>query len=237
MTRTAVSSGQAWDTWYGRHGRRVIATRHWRDDAQFRASGQHDLQYLLNSFGVPAGGSVHEIGCGPGRLTVQLATVYDHITANDVSSLALADCARHLADDARPDSATGGPAAGPQTQLLHGGADSLHSLPAGAYDAVLSIVTLQHISDRDEVVEYFRQSVRLLRPGGVALLQLARATSLRACHDVVADWGRRLSGMPRGRHWRGCTLGDPEILGLAAELGVSASLRHDRWMTWVRLQA
>lgn len=232
MAGTGPSSDEnaraAWRRWYRDHGRQVISTRVWKDLDAFRESGRRDLEFLVDRFGLPAGGRVHEIGCGPGRLTQHLVARFDQVTANDICDEAAADCRTLL---------------GPDVEVSVGGAGTLASRPSGSYDAVVSIATLQHVGDCDEVIAYVKHAARMLKPEGVALLQLSDLTNRRAWQDGAVDALRRVAMVfrgpsrpaPRGRYWRGCRPDDWSLLAAARSAGAAASLQGDGLRTWLRI--
>jgi SAM-dependent methyltransferase len=209
------------------HGRRVISTRDWRSADAFWRSGLRDLEYLLARFGLPSGGSVHEIGCGPGRLLQHLQRRYEVVTANDICEPALEDC-RAVVE--------------PWVRLILGGPDSLEGLTGHSYDSVVSVATLQHVSDPSEVLAYVAQAARLLKTDGVAVLQLASASSRRRVQDWVVDGVRRIvalptpgRGMPYGDHWRGSRPDDASLRQAAGGYGSEVRLVHDHLRTWLRM--
>jgi SAM-dependent methyltransferase len=193
------SDAESWDGFFRQAGRRALATRAPQDDAGYFASGAQQVTEITNRFDAPVGGTAVEIGCGDGRMTLALADRYDRVWALDAAPTVLAACRRNL--DGRPN-----------VEFLLGGAGELAALPAGSADLVLSATVLQHVSDRAEAARLLAEAGRLVRPGGVAALQL-RAPGLRsrardALVDAVRLFGARLPAFHPS--WRGAVLSEQE---------------------------
>jgi SAM-dependent methyltransferase len=199
LRRRAYSDADSWDWFFGRAGRRVLATRAPQDDAAYFASGERQLADIITRFGAPSRGTALEIGCGDGRMTLGLSRRYDRVHALDIAPAVLTACRHNLAGRAN-------------VGYLLGGSEQLAALPTGSVDFVLSATVLQHVSDRAESRRYLAEAGRLLRPGGVAALQL-RAPGLRTrVRDLLVDtvrlFGARLPAFHRS--WRGAVLTEAE---------------------------
>jgi ubiquinone/menaquinone biosynthesis C-methylase UbiE len=120
---------------------------------------------------VPAGARVLDAGCGTGRMLSDLPE-YDRVGL-DLNPGVL-ELARRL--DAHVDWVEGSITALPFTDA--------------AFDAVLSLDVL-YSSAVDDDVRAAAELHRVLRPGGVAILNLPAYEWLRSGHDVVAQTARR----------------------------------------------
>ncbi|MGH3877509.1 MAG: class I SAM-dependent methyltransferase [Actinophytocola sp.] len=130
------------------------------DPDQFLDTGRADVAASaawLDELGVgPRWGRVLDFGCGAGRLTQALAEHADEVVGVDVSPPML-EQARQL------------DASGRCTFVLNESQD-LRQFPAGSFDLVYSELVLQHLPE--PVIDgYLAEFVRVLAPGGVALLQ------------------------------------------------------------------
>jgi SAM-dependent methyltransferase len=130
------------------------------DPSAFLATGRTavaDAVAWLSSLGVgPRWGRVLDFGCGAGRLTQALAAHADEVVGVDVSPPMLA-AARRLAP---PENC----------RFVLNESSDLSVFEDGRFDLVYSELVLQHLPPR--VIEaYLREFVRVLAPGGVALLQ------------------------------------------------------------------
>lgn len=130
------------------------------DPARFLETGRADVAASvawLTELGVgPRWGRVLDFGCGAGRLSQALAAHADEVVGVDVAP-AMLSTARRL-----------GPPANCRFVLNEVG--DLSAFDDGGVDLVYSELVLQHLPPA--VIEgYLREFVRVLAPGGVALLQ------------------------------------------------------------------
>jgi SAM-dependent methyltransferase len=99
-----------------------------------------------------------EIGCGPGRLLRPMSRYFDQIYGVDVSDEMIARAKEKLQDI-------------PHAFLHAIGGSDLRMFPAQYFDFVYSYAVFQHIPSAEVVFSYLRETVRVLRPGGIARLQ------------------------------------------------------------------
>ncbi|HEY7595480.1 MAG TPA: class I SAM-dependent methyltransferase [Actinophytocola sp.] len=130
------------------------------DPTQFLATGRADVAASvtwLDELGAgPRWGRVLDFGCGAGRLSQALAEHADEVVGADVSPPML-DVARELDESGR-------------CTFVLNESDDLGQFPASSFDLVYSELVLQHLPP--SVIDgYLAEFVRVLRPGGVALLQ------------------------------------------------------------------
>ena len=106
-------------------------------------------------------GTALDFGCGVGRLTRALAPEFERTYGLDVSSTMI-ERARQL-DEERGRSGA--------EYVLHDRED-LSRYESGSLDLVLSFLVLQHRPEREAIERYLREFVRVLSPGGIAVVQL-----------------------------------------------------------------
>jgi SAM-dependent methyltransferase len=130
------------------------------DPEQFLATGRDDVAASvswLSSLGLGDRWSrVLDFGCGAGRLSQALADHADEVVGVDVSPPML-EVARRLDTDDRC------------TFVLNETSD-LGAFPSASFDLVYSELVLQHLP-APVIDGYLAEFVRVLRPGGIALLQ------------------------------------------------------------------
>ena len=160
----------AWDDW----GRvdpfwAVLSeptTRHggW-DQAAFFATGVDMVATMLEHtgcWGLPTPrGTALDFGCGLGRITRALAPHFERTIGLDVAPTMIEE-ARRL--DAGPESS------GAEFRLHD--ADDLRAFESGSIDFVSCLLVLQHLPTRAAIETYLREFVRVLSPGGIAVVQL-----------------------------------------------------------------
>lgn len=131
---------------------------------------------LLADHGVPEGGQVLDLACGYGRITLPLAQHGYRMTGFDLST--------HLLVRAREASAPGGLA-------ISWRQGDMRSLPVeweGRFDAVLNIFSAFGYFDQPEENQKVLTEVsRVLRPGGVFLIDLAHRDAIMAAFRPT-DW-------------------------------------------------
>lgn len=99
-----------------------------------------------------------DFGCGIGRLSQALAEYYDVVCGVDVSA--------EMIDRARAENRHGD-----RVEYLHNDAPDLWLLDDDRFDLVYTIIVLQHMP-HDLQQGYVREFVRVLKPGGLAMVQL-----------------------------------------------------------------
>lgn len=145
-----------------------------------------------------ARGRMLEIGCGAGRMLTHFVGEFDGVDGADISEVML-DTARANIEH-------------PSVRFHTISGADLDGLPSSTYDFVFSFQVFQHIPDRRAVAGYMHETSRVLRAGGMAMLQfdtrpnpVSRRVALalpdaalprvhRRCirrYPVPSDWPRR----------------------------------------------
>lgn len=146
---------ESWDGFRDEeHARVLIYNR--PDEAAFEDGGRSDADFLAGL--VDPGDAVLDVGCGIGRVERYLAPRCRELHGIDVSPRMIEQARRRLA--------------GLDNVRLHvGSGRDLAPLGDGSFDAVFSFYVLQHV-EREDAFGYLREIARVLRPGGLAALQL-----------------------------------------------------------------
>jgi ubiquinone/menaquinone biosynthesis C-methylase UbiE len=138
----------------------VAFGRREQDDEEFFATGADVVRALETELKrVPSARRGLEIGCGPGRLMRPLARRFEEIHGVDVADEMIRRAQRNLA---------GTPNAFPR----HAAGSDLSDFADDSFDFVYSYAVFQHIPSGEVVFGYLREVARVLKPGGVAHLQL-----------------------------------------------------------------
>lgn len=208
------------------------------EEDAFFASGRADYARYVTPFLQkmnfdPRGKHALEIGCGIGRLARRFVDDFAQYTGVDVSPEMIAQAQTLHLPRAEFRAVSGGG--------LEGAADA-------SADFVFSFAVFQHVPDRAAVVNYFRETARVLRPGGLFRLHMkglwtARMGSLlleagRSLNPRFTRRGWRRVPFLRVRHldtWQGISFTLPEARGLCAELGLENLDVEDPWtiMQWI----
>ncbi|WP_291413568.1 class I SAM-dependent methyltransferase [Actinophytocola sp.] len=130
------------------------------DPAQFLATGREDVAASVGWLGRlgfgPRWARVLDFGCGAGRLSQALAAHADEVVGVDVSPPML-EVARRLDPSGR-------------CTFVLNSSSNLSAFDDASFDLVYSELVLQHLP-APVIDGYLTEFVRVLRPGGVALLQ------------------------------------------------------------------
>lgn len=127
-----------------------------------------------------------EIGCGPGRLMRPLSRYFAEIHGVDVSDEMIALAREKLRDI-------------PNAYLHVTDGSSLAQFKDESFELVFSYAVFQHVPSRDVVFEYLRETERVLKPDGFALLHFSGLV-------------RRMAGIDT---WDGVRFSSSEILDFA----------------------
>jgi SAM-dependent methyltransferase len=120
-----------------------------------------------------------EIGCGPGRLMKPLAEQCGEIHGIDVSDEMVARARKNLSGLAH-------------AHVHTGSGSTLDQFASDSFDFVYSYAVFQHIPDREVVMSYLREAVRVLKPAGIARVQI---NGLPPSAKAYTTWeGVRISG-------------------------------------------
>ena len=190
-----------------------------QDDDEFFATAKDLVRELVGELKrlpdniAPGERRALEIGCGPGRLMRPMSRYFGEIHGVDVSDGMIAIAKEKL---------RGTPHAFPH---VVSGSD-LRLFPGQHFDFVYSYAVFQHIPSAVVVFSYLRETVRVLRPGGVARLQL--------------------NGLPKSSRayttWEGVRIGADEIHAFTREHGVELLAltgidSQYMWTTWRKPEA
>ncbi len=128
-----------------------------QDEASFLATAADVLRFLEGELKrLPAGASPRalEIGCGPGRLMKPLSRHFTEIHGVDVSDEMIRLARERLRGI-------------PHAHAHATNGASLAQFADESFDFVYSYAVFQHIPSRDVVLEYMRETRRVLKPGGI----------------------------------------------------------------------
>jgi SAM-dependent methyltransferase len=150
-----------------------------------------------------------EIGCGPGRLMRPMSRHFLEIDGVDVSDEMIAIAKQRLTDlsNAHPH---------------HNDGASLSRFPDETFEFVYSYAVFQHIPTREVVIQYLRETHRVMKTGGLARLQF--------------------NGLPQGGAspydtWAGARFSSSELMEFAREndfqvLALEGVGTQYMWTSW-----
>jgi ubiquinone/menaquinone biosynthesis C-methylase UbiE len=163
----------------------VAFGRRSQDESEFFSTAAdviRDLEGELKRFSPEIGGKSRralEIGCGPGRLMRPISRHFSEIHGVDVSDEMIQQAREKLQDI-------------PHAHAHHASGSDLALFPVDHFDFVYSYAVFQHIPSAEVVFSYLRETVRVLKPGGFARLQI---NGLPKSARAYTTWeGVRISG-------------------------------------------
>ena len=156
-----------WDARARENARFYIATgkTDWTDQEFFASGEQTIADDILTDMGNicqgkdPQAMRVLEIGCGAGRLTRALATLFGEVHAVDVSGEMIDRARVALADR-------------PHAHGYQNNGCDLTGVPDLTFDFAYSNIVFQHIPSSEVIESYVREVHRLLRPGALFKFQV-----------------------------------------------------------------
>lgn len=151
-------------------------------ESDFYAAGRSDwldFKRHWDHYDSGMGGHCVEIGCGVGRITTQLATAFERVTALDVSADMIERARRVTPDHV-------------EFRQVDGAAIPLDSATA---DAVFSVHVMQHLEDMSVLARYIAEMARVLRPAASLMVHipLQGAPPPNPLRRLQAEWTLRSS--------------------------------------------
>lgn len=249
MTSTRVTNSiqQDWDERARKNAFYYIAS--WRSDwdlDSFFRSGEEDylrlVQPILDRLNFElTGKAMVEVGCGAGRMTRSFAQRFRQVSAVDVSPEMQKQAKEYLREFPNI-----------RWSLVDGA--TLGNLESASSDFVFSYLVLQHLPELGVAYCLLREILRVLRPGGVFLVQYngAQKPSMnwrgRLVWGIVNQFwalgmkrtGRKIASLLRldpemvGKSWHGVALKKDTVQNFVESAGASGVQfsGEDTPMTW-----
>ena len=203
-----------WDARAGEDAHKAIACDDAQNEGAFRASGERDVQLVLEGVSEILEGHQRalEIGCGTGRVLEPLARHFQQVFGVDVSGeMVRRGCQRlsHL----------------PQVHLVE--IDGLGKLPFRdeSFDFCFSYITFHHIPIKAVVRSYIKETHRVLKPTGVARWHFFGRPA-----GILASLRESVTHKDT---WRGCKFTLPEITSAVRAAGLEiADARYLPAQSW-----
>jgi ubiquinone/menaquinone biosynthesis C-methylase UbiE len=125
--------------------------------------------FLIDKY-FPKNGRIIDLGCGPGRYSIELLKRKYQVTLLDLSNQLL-KLAETKLKEARlvPE------------QILCQDARDLSNFPNASFDAVLACGPIYHIIQREDRLHTLREIKRILKPGGIAIISYINTWGVLKC--------------------------------------------------------
>ena len=169
---------QDWDRRARENARHFVDTSKtaWSDNEFFAAGEQAIREDILTDMinicqgKDPKSMRVLEIGCGAGRLTRALSSMFGEVHAVDVSGEMISQARKALADRAN-------------IHLYQNNGCDLSVIPSLEFDFAYSAIVFQHIPSYEIIETYVREVARLLKPGTLFKFQVQGDTMVESHPD------------------------------------------------------
>lgn len=208
------------------------------DENAFFASGRRDYERYVTPFVEkmhfdPRGKIALEIGCGIGRIARWMAGDFGQYIGVDVSPEMIRKAASYAILHA-------------DFQVVSGG--DLADIGTATVDFVFSFAVFQHVPDLRAIFNYFAETARVLRPGGIFRLHMKGLWTLALGRCLVeagfsegtwlAKTTRRRIPFLRLRYldtWQGRSVRPAQARRICASLGLELLDTEGEWTTmmWV----
>jgi SAM-dependent methyltransferase len=205
------------------------------EENAFFESGRVDYERFVTRFLKrmnfdPRGKSALEIGCGIGRIARWMSQDFGQYVGVDVSPEMVRKASAY---------------AFPRTtfQAVSGG--DLAAIASESVDFVFSFAVFQHVPDKNAILNYFAETARVLRPGGVFRLQMKGLWSLpigslaleAGLSEKITLAGAHIPFV-RLRHldtWQGCSIPHRTAVRECESLGLRVQDVEGQWtvMMWI----
>jgi SAM-dependent methyltransferase len=138
------------------------------DIAKFFATGTDEISGLMSAaekLDLPRQRRwALDFGCGVGRLTRALGPLFENVVGIDISESMLR---RAIALNPQKN-----------CQFVHNGSDSL-PFPSDKFDLIYTALVLQHVPSQESIRRYIAEFVRVLKVGGLLVMQVPNHVPLR----------------------------------------------------------
>ncbi len=208
------------------------------EEDAFFASGKVDYSryvspYLKKMNFEPAGKAALEIGCGLGRIARWMSQDFASYTGVDVSPEMVRKASSYNLPNARFLAVSGG---------------DLNGVPDASIDFAFSFAVFQHVGSKEAIFNYFRETARVLRPGGLFRLHMKGVWTLPIGRLMVEagfkDVGREEPSQKRGAPfirfryldtWQGRAIRPDEAARELESAGLKVENTAGEWtpMMWV----
>lgn len=133
------------------------------DQAEFFATGEKDINELFNYLKEldikPGSAEALDFGCGTGRLTGALSKYFDKVYGLDVSPTMLENAKEIHKNNSK-------------IIFLQNNQHDLAGFQTDKFDLIISLITLQHIPDKEMIKQFLNEFIRVLKPNGIIYFQL-----------------------------------------------------------------
>ena len=140
------------------------------DLPDFLATGEAEIAWLMREIAELgyslARNRALDFGCGVGRLTRQIAKHFDQCIGVDISEEMIRQAREINSDQER-------------CEFILNVSAGLEQFPDKTFDLIYTSIVLQHVPNEAAILNYVAEFIRILRPGGLLVMQVPSVISLR----------------------------------------------------------
>jgi ubiquinone/menaquinone biosynthesis C-methylase UbiE len=141
-------------------------------------NAHEDYKYLFDKIHDHSSKVVLDFGCGPGRNLVKYTGQFKRIDGVDISQVNLDNAKVWIQyNKYNPDNYT----------LYKCNGVDLKNIPDNSYDIIMSTICLQHICVHEIRYNYFKEFLRILKPGGYIAIQMGYGKDSPQTVDYFAN--------------------------------------------------
>lgn len=104
-------------------------------------------------------GTALDFGCGIGRVTYALSGYYNKVYGVDISEKMIFEAKKYFLKNKK-------------IIFIQNTRNDLGCFKNNQFDLIYSLITLQHIPDKNQIRSYLNEFIRILRPGGILYFQM-----------------------------------------------------------------
>ncbi len=132
------------------------------DEEEFFKTGKKEVKYVMDII-KSSNNKINfdmalDFGCGIGRVTQALARHFENVYGVDVSEKMIFKAKEYNKNE--------------KITFIQNTADDLKIFDDNKFNFIYSVITLQHIPDKNQIKNYLKEFFRVLKPGGVLFFQL-----------------------------------------------------------------
>lgn len=117
-------------------------------------------------------GTALDFGCGIGRATCALGRYYNKVYGVDISEKMISEAGKYFSKNKN-------------IVFIQNTRDDLRCFENNQFDLIYSLITLQHIPDKNQIRSYLNEFIRILKPGGILYFQMPTISNYTLIKSIL----------------------------------------------------